>query len=335
MRRQLIAALCLGFLIASASGQNKEEIPTLVKQLKDKDETVRLKAAKTLGKLGVAAKESLPALTDALKDKDEDVRSVAKKSIASIKAAIAGSKQREIEEALQPFLKDLKSKAPAVRIKALESIGELGTDAKIAGQDVTMALFDKVPEVRKAGTDALEKIDPAVQKHIVTLMVEQEVSVRIDAVESIGKLGSDGKTALPVLVFIYQQGLADGSLLRRYGQGALTSMIQVAPDDKRVIQIILGTIAAKRGTNNREGMDSGVRSTAIELLGKVEIDPKVSTKALLAAFDDPYCCVQAIKAIEKLGKDAEDALPTLKRLKSMSPVIEIREAAAKAIEAIQ
>ena len=49
----------------------KAEVEAQVKNLKDKDPIVRLKAVRELEKLGPAAKEALPALEEATKDEDE------------------------------------------------------------------------------------------------------------------------------------------------------------------------------------------------------------------------------------------------------------------------
>src|SRR5262249_53485610 len=59
-------------------------IAALIKQLNDKDEFVRLKAVKSLEKLGPLAKDAVPALTEATKDDDTDVRSAARRAIEAI-----------------------------------------------------------------------------------------------------------------------------------------------------------------------------------------------------------------------------------------------------------
>jgi HEAT repeat protein len=65
----------------------KAEVERLVQLLKDKDENVRVLAAKALGHLGSDAKSALPALkTTADTDKDADVRAVAKNAIGKITA---------------------------------------------------------------------------------------------------------------------------------------------------------------------------------------------------------------------------------------------------------
>src|SRR5262249_267462 len=105
-----------------AKGKNPEAT-ALMKQLQEKDELVRLKAAKPTGKVGDDAKPALPALKEALLDDDEDVRSVAKQAIRKIEAAIQGAaKQPTVAE----LIKDLKNKDASVRLKAMEALAAMG-----------------------------------------------------------------------------------------------------------------------------------------------------------------------------------------------------------------
>lgn len=70
--RQALAALQA---IRPGAKPSKAALGVLVRDLSDEDESVRLRAAKALGKLGAAAKGALPALQAAAKgDADEDVR---------------------------------------------------------------------------------------------------------------------------------------------------------------------------------------------------------------------------------------------------------------------
>ncbi len=120
-------AICsVGMLvIVSASfAYRAPSVESLIKQLKDKDEVVRLKAAKELGKLGTDAKDAIPALTEALKDTDEDVRSVAKKAIALIKDAVAAIDKSSALKVLTDCLKDAKSKDEETQKKRVCGIGK-------------------------------------------------------------------------------------------------------------------------------------------------------------------------------------------------------------------
>jgi hypothetical protein len=87
-----VAVLAVVFTVPSLGRSQEQpsttEVKALIRQLQDKDEAIRLKAAKSLGKLGRHARGAIPALTEALKDDDADVRAVAKQSLAKIQAAV-------------------------------------------------------------------------------------------------------------------------------------------------------------------------------------------------------------------------------------------------------
>jgi len=71
--------------IQSKKDQPDPKLKRLIDDLKSRDVLVRLKAAKSLGKLGPAAKDAIPVLTEVAKhDADEDVRKVAARALANI-----------------------------------------------------------------------------------------------------------------------------------------------------------------------------------------------------------------------------------------------------------
>ena len=147
----------------SAVGQGAGEVKDLIERLKDKDETVRLKAAKELGKLKEKAKDAIPALTiTANKDEDEDVRVAAKRSLEAIRDAVGvRANQDKIKELLNPLIVDLKGKNAEKRIAALDKLADLGTQAIDAGPAVVeFGILKSAPALREAATATHEKIDP-------------------------------------------------------------------------------------------------------------------------------------------------------------------------------
>jgi HEAT repeat protein len=63
----------------------QDEVTRLAQLLNDKDENVRLLAAKALGRMGLSAAAAAPALKEAAaKDSDPDVRAVAKNALAKV-----------------------------------------------------------------------------------------------------------------------------------------------------------------------------------------------------------------------------------------------------------
>src|SRR5262249_59057328 len=130
--------------------------------LKDKDEAVRLKAAKDLGKLKAEAKDAIPALSRvASGDADEDVRIVAKKSLEAIKDAIEQDLHEKLNEVLDPLVRALKGKNAEERIAAIDKLGDLGSQAKQAGEAlVQYGVLDRSPAIRDAAGAAFRKDHP-------------------------------------------------------------------------------------------------------------------------------------------------------------------------------
>jgi HEAT repeat protein len=158
----LVAGLLLTAVAAAA------DVEGLIKQLKDRDPEVRRGAAKSLGEAGTEAKAAVPALMQALKDNDLFVRRFAAQSLGQIgseaKAAVPvlvgalKDPKREVVEAaagalgkmgksgVEPLVKVVKDNGsdPAVRRKAVESLGEIGSDAHDALPVLTDALNMKL-----------------------------------------------------------------------------------------------------------------------------------------------------------------------------------------------
>ena len=177
------------------------EVEQLIKQLRDKDEAVRLKAAKELGRLKEKAKDAIPALTAATEDPDEDVQAVAKKSLAAIKGAIGADEKGE----LAPLIKDLKSKDYKVRLKALDTLEKKGEDAKDAAKPICEAIIqDQNPKVALAALTTLEKVQPDLYKHVSVLLLDQAGYHRRQALGELAKMGEKAAPSIPILLAKYR-----------------------------------------------------------------------------------------------------------------------------------
>lgn len=332
-------------------------IEGLCKMLKSADEIVRLSAVKAIGEGGSASKEALVTLKELAKDDDEAVREYAKKAIGKVTSAVNSERRKKALEVLAPLLKDLKSAVPGTKMHALEEIAKLGADAKEASQDVVQAMLDPYAAVGETAAITLEKINPELQKPVLTVMVDQNSTSRREAIRSIGQMRGDGRAALPLLLFCVRYGSMEGLPSGRWpGSGekarfpratprvnphqsywveALQAMCEVAPDDKTTVKIVVDLVSAPVApmTPYTYGRTS-TRAVALDLLGKVEVEPKVAVGALIAALNDPYHQARVIEDLIRHGAEAKDALPALRRLK-FSTSATIREAAGRAIEKIE
>jgi HEAT repeat protein len=120
--------------------------------LKHKDDSeIRWNAARTLGKIGPAAKEAVPDLIAALKDSDALVREHAAEALGDI-----GPQAKESISALEKVLKDPDAR---VRRDAVRSLGQMGSAAKSALESIRPLLRDKEERVRKAARTSLQQIE--------------------------------------------------------------------------------------------------------------------------------------------------------------------------------
>jgi HEAT repeat protein len=123
-----LGGLLLFVGLASADAK-KEDVPRLVKDLKNKVAKVRAAAAEDLGELGAInashVKDAIPALMDLLKkDKEATVRRAAARALGRVDA--------DPKEAVPLLVEALKDKSPDVQMAAMASLGQIGAPAKPA-----------------------------------------------------------------------------------------------------------------------------------------------------------------------------------------------------------
>jgi HEAT repeat protein len=332
----LAAAFWCGCGPETCRAQSPGEVKALIEKLKDRDETVRLKAAKELGKLKEKAKAAIPALTEATKDADEDVRAVAKKSLAAIKESLGEANRAQTAERLQPIVADLRSKDQGTKLAAIERLGAMGSEARDAGADlVEYGMLDTSPKVRDEATAAFEKIDPAVYKEVLTVLLDKSIQKRVEAVKALQGMGAKAKAAVPALKN-YHESLMKGRP-PRVELHALEAMATIAPDDASVQSVILGHVG---GPDARDGglalgSNSPHRTGLVRCMNLTRADNGQKYKALMAGLAATKVDhVVIINELAKLGADAKDALPTLTKLKTHSNA-KVREAAGAAVAAIK
>ncbi len=137
------------------------DVPGLMRDLRDRDASVRVRAAKALGTLGAAGKAAVPILVEALKDNDADVRTLALKALRKIAPEGnadpgAGSAAGEVSV----YAQELRDPDPGVRLQAAKALGRLGPAAAPAAQALLEATADSDRDVRRQATDALNRVQP-------------------------------------------------------------------------------------------------------------------------------------------------------------------------------
>lgn len=331
------------------------EVAKLIKDLEDKNATIRFKAAKQLGELKGKAKGAIPALTAATSDSDELVRAVAKRAISAIKEAVetadapkgaADAPKGEDklnptkpkgEDKLKSLIKNLQSKNMQAQLKAIAELELLGSDAKPAGAAlVEFGMMNSNPKVREAANTAFEKIDPEIYKQVLTILVDNNYFNRFQAVDNLRKMGANAKAAVPAIKMYY------GVIIRKkiypsYPYPVIKALIEIVPEDLAVQQEVLRSVAAKDDVIlelSRGVVIETYRKELIEDMRILKIDPKKQVEALLAGLAvSQKDRVLIINELAKMGTDAKAALPVLMKHKTDRDK-NVREAATAAVDAI-
>src|SRR5262249_50334292 len=162
-------------------------------------------AAKALGDLGTGAKDAVPALTTALQDGDKFVRRFAAHALGEI-----GPPAKQAVPTLAGLLRNSNEKNEVLDA-AVEAMGKIGW-----GQGAGFAL---VGTLRDTGGEA---------------------DLRRKAAESLGKMGSDARTAIPALVEVLKPAKgpppAGSGDLRAEAAGALAEI--ATPADKSAVDTL-------------------------------------------------------------------------------------------------
>jgi outer membrane biosynthesis protein TonB/DNA-directed RNA polymerase subunit RPC12/RpoP len=259
-------------------------------------------------------------------------------------------KESELDRLVRQ-LKDKDSRSAAAR-----ELGKLGEKARPAAAALCEALASANDDEHEALLDALEKIRPDLHKHVVTLMVDEDVYNHSNALAAIEKLKRDGAPVVPLLL-AYGKRMAEeksfGKLKNLSGSrsGLLARCIKAlrstSPANPQVIAFLSPLVTYASQDRFSGFADSDVRGHAIaalHLAGKE--DPKVRKKLVPVflrgvAAQSPYqegerdvrTALLAMAALGELGPEAKEALPALKKEK-LNANKEIREAASAAVAKI-
>ena len=284
--------------------------------LADGDVVLRRDASRALAEMGAEAAPVAAAIEVAAKDADDEVRKFARQSLIRLLAV------------------DLRAKEAATRSKTLVQIAAYGAEANIVGEDLIVAMLDKIPAVQIAASEALEKVNPKVQKHAFTILFGTD---KWGAVIELGTLGADATIALPMLyqmianIRVVPGAPGPGGIARPFSVslGAhernvlFAAVAQIDPKGKRFTAVVLEAVKTPP-----------LRLLGLSYLNTIEAETADKVKVLVVALGDGESIFHIIEALEKYGKEAAPALPLLKKLK-LSANDSLREAAKNAVDKIE
>ena len=189
----------------------KETAADIVKLLADKDEQVRRKAAFALGGIAPEPVATIGPLIRLFADGNADVRQSASEAVAKFNA-----------EAVPALIDALQNDSPAIRLGAIRTLGQIGSDAKAAVPHLKTRLIAGDAE----SADALARIGKPALAALADCIKQDNAAVRKQAVQALGKIGVD---AVPTLVDL----LADKNADVRQNAAAMLAPMRVS--DKMVV----------------------------------------------------------------------------------------------------
>lgn len=218
---RVLALLCL-CLFTAVLARPDDDIANLVKQLKDKDEAVRVKAAQTLRKRGVNSPMAVaPALVEAMLDKSTAVRNAAYEALEKVDENIAphvfqmlyGMDKNSGMESLVRLKRDARNALPAFhhvykqssgdRRRMLEMMAAIAPKDKLVAQLTFAHLATASAGLREQAVELLGVIDATDKEKVAALtasLKDGEATVAVlDIVRALEKFGRDAAPALPLL----------------------------------------------------------------------------------------------------------------------------------------
>jgi HEAT repeat protein len=306
VRCAVLSAVVFGLLAGSAVAQDRAIPEDLLKQLKDEDPDVRIKAIMGLSKLGV---EAVPVLVEALRDTEVNVSNAAVVGLIRLKIEPA-----ERIAALKPFVAD---KSPEVRGGVAAALAGGGPDAVAV---LVGFLKDEEPSVRKTAVASLQAVvQRAKDLHVGEMVVpefekvlqDESGPVRLTAVYA---LPFCGPKAIPAIVKALDDKEAK---IRATAASALSK-----PAFKELAGSFLGALT-KRLASEEEVI---VKQSLLTTLSKCGPE---ALPAIRKSLSDSAPEVQkaALAALAQLGKEAKSALHDVKELAVKAEHPEVRKSA--------
>jgi len=174
--------------------------------------------------LGLTPKFSTPGATGLLAevqaDRDQKASQAKKErefEEARLEEEAVAKENREREEHAKRILADLRSDSAKVRREAIKGAGDLGQNGKEAAPLLVAILADK--EDRQAASNALVRIGKPAVPDLIKGLNNKNQFVRLSSAHSLGRIGSDAREAIPMLM---ERARSDTSInVREAATGAL------------------------------------------------------------------------------------------------------------------
>ena len=243
--------------------------------------------------------------------------------------------ERTNVDEIDKLIMRLRSKDIKTRVKAAETLGDMGENASPASEALCEAITDQSPQVATAALDAMQKVRPDLYNPLSTLILDKDKNKQAAAIVEFALMGEKAAPVLPVLraklkTVLSKDVFGQGGLSRS-SKACFDALQQINPQDQETFKLLL-FVASPQSKN------SAAKLEAITLLciiaGEDEACRKKILPVLKGGLDDRSCLIKCMEVLGEYGKLAKDALPQLKKLK-LSSEETVRKAANVAVDRIE
>lgn len=346
--------------VLNLGGEPDTVIAQLIELLKSEQEIVRFRSAKLLARIGRKASAAVPQLTELLKDSQSLIQQAVLEALGAIGPAARdavpemGKKvesediavAREATRALRalgpvaapavPHLaRALDSNDSSFCTEAAQAIAAVGPEATAAVEAIARHLGDAGGrrEEKLALLDAAAAMGPAAKEAIppiIQVLGEREVSLRMAAAETLGKVGPGNPDVIRALTGPLADRkntpLAVQVAILKALAGMGTQAQAAAPDVKALAE---------------QAKDPGIKVWIAATLVALGTDIGPNTQVVLAALKDRerqsrFVHAAAVEAAGLLGAKGSAAVPELVEvLKDRAQPGAVREKAARSLGALR
>ena len=284
----------------------------------------------SLGRLGAAAAPATPELITILRtEPNHEQRSQAAQALGQI--------GKDARAAIPALIEALRDPHQSVRFHAIRALGQMEPDRRLVIPALMPLLHDNYGLAAEVAADLLKKLGGGramVDELIKELQAAVDFKLRVAAIVSLGKCGSDAEIAVSTLVeslgdeniFVRNQSAVALGRIGPAAHPAVPALLKALWDqDKRVAEstteamMMIGSPAdAVHELINmlKTAKSAQQRGTAAHCLGRMGASAQKAVPALIEACGDSKLevCILATEALGRIGPAAHEAAPALTEL---------------------
>lgn len=247
---------------------------------------------------------------------------------------------------LAKLAKNLKARDPKTRLKAIEDAGKMGDGAKSLATELCDLILDANGACSTAALVALETVRPDLYKPLAKLLLDKNERVKLIGIQELTALGKRALPTVRVLLNVLRQNLNEHPQSQYALSPQVFEALKAMPADDAETLNLMRSIATPGGIKTilagfgkkPSSSANAQRHAALDYLalwaGTTELRQRAIIPLLVSGFDNEVTVIGCVTLVGKYGRVSKDVLPTLKQLK-LSSDIAVREAATKAVEAIE